>query len=103
MIAVNDLIWTSLETILGFELGTGNFLFKLDELQSATIANGQETTDITGKQGRKLGTLKRNKTMTISGNNGLISGGLLEMQTGGKWVNGKTEVMWADYLTVSDN
>lgn len=101
MIAVNDLILTSIETISAFDIVTGDYKFTLDELQSVTLANGQETTDITGKQGRKLGTLKRNKSVTVSGNDGLISGGLLEMQTGSEWVSGETQVMWYDYLTVS--
>lgn len=98
---VNDLVITSLETINAFALGTGAYLFTLDELQNATIANTQDTVDITGKQGRKLSKLKRNKAVTISGTNGMVSGGLLEMQTGSKFVNGVTEVMHADYLTVS--
>ena len=58
---------------------TGGYLFTLDELQNATIAQGQEKTDITGRQGRKLSSLKKNKTVTISGNNGIVSGGLLEL------------------------
>ena len=98
-----DLIITSLETITGFALGTGNHLFSLDELRNASIAQGQEKVDITGKQGRKLSSLKRNKTVTISGENGMLSCGLLEMQTGSKFENKMTEVEWADYLTVSDN
>lgn len=103
MIHVNDLILTSIETISAFDVVTGDYLFTLDELQSVTMAQGQETTDITGKQGRKLGTLKRNKTVTISGNNGMISGGLIERQVGGKWETSETEVMWADYLTVNSD
>lgn len=97
---VNDITITSLEVISGFELGTGNHLFTLDELQNATIANNQEKVDITGKQGRKLNTLKRNKTVTISGANGMLSGGVMELQTGGKFEDKVTEVMWTDYLTV---
>ena len=81
---INDIAITSLETISAFAIGTGNYMFTLDELQNATIANSQEKTDITGKNGRKLTSLKRNKTVVISGTNGLVSGGLLEMQTGGK-------------------
>ena len=98
-----DLIVTSLETITGFALGTGNHLFTLDELRNASIAQGQEKVDITGKQGRKLSSLKRNKTVTISGENGMLSCGMLELQTGSKFENKMTEVEWADYLTVSDN
>ena len=41
--------------------------------------------------------------MTVSGTNGLVSGGLLEMQTGGKFENKATEVLWTDYLTVKSS
>lgn len=63
----------------------------------------QEKTDITGKQGRKLNSLKKNKAVTISGTNGLVSGGLLEMQTGGEFESKATTVMWTDYISVSSN
>ena len=99
---IMDLAITSLETITAFDIVTGNYKFTLDELQNATIANSQEKVDITGKGGRKLSSLKRNKTVTISGNNGLVSGGLLEMQTGSAFENKATEVLWTDYLTVAD-
>ena len=98
---VGDLAITSLETITAFDLVTGNYKFTLDELQNATIGNSQEQSDITGKQGRKLSTLKKNKAVTISGTNGLVSGGLMEAQTGGTFENKDTEVLWVDYLTVS--
>ena len=97
---VNDITLTSLETITAFDVATGNYKFTLDELQNATLSQGEETVEITGKGGRRLDTLKRNKTVTISGTNGLVSGGLLEMQTGGTFTNGATEVLWTDYLTV---
>lgn len=100
---INDITITSLEVITAFDIVTGNFKFALDELQNATIAQTQEKTDITGKQGRKLNSLKRNKAVTISGTNGLVSGGLLELQTGGEFENKATTVMWTDYLTVSGN
>lgn len=100
---INDITITSLETITAFDIVTGNYKFTLDELQNATVAQSQESTEITGKAGRKLATLKRNKAVTISGTNGLVSGGLLEMQTGGTFENKATEVLWTDYLTVSSN
>ena len=95
---ISDLAITSLETINAFDVTTGDYLFTLDELQSASIANTQEKQDITGKGGRKLDSLKRNKSVTISGNNGLVSGGLLELQTGSKFEQKNTEVMWRDYI-----
>ena len=103
MVNVADLAITSLETINAFDVVTGDYWFTLDELQSTTIAQGQDVTEITGKGGRRLSTLKRNKTLTVSGNNGLVSGGLLELQTGNKFSVKDTNVMWSDYLTVSSN
>ena len=99
---VNDITITSLETITAFGLNNGDYMFTLDELQSASLAQSQESTEITGKAGRKLATLKRNKAVTVSASNGLVSGGLLELQTGGEFKNKKTEVLWADYLTVGE-
>lgn len=98
---INDITITSLETVTAFDIQTGNHLFTLDELQNATIAQTEEKTDITGKQGRKLSSLKKNKAVTVSGTNGLVSAGLLEMQTGGKFENKATTVLWTDYLTVN--
>ena len=98
---MKDLTITSLETITGFGITSGEYLFTLDELQSASIAQSEEKTDITGKQGRKLSTLKRNKAVTVSGANGLVSGGLIEMQTGSTFANKATKVMWTDYITVN--
>ena len=100
---INDITITSLETITAFDITTGSYMFTLDELQSASIAQSQESTEITGKAGRKLATLKRNKAVTISGSNGLVSGGLMAIQTGGSFENKETEVLWTDYLTVTSN
>lgn len=97
---VNDLTFTSLETITVFDYLTGNYKFTLDELQNATLAQAQDVTDLTGKSGHKIGRLKRNKTLTVSGTNGMVSGGLLEMQTGSAFENKATEVLWVDYLAV---
>lgn len=100
---VSDITITSVETITAFDVATGNYKFTLDELQNTSIAQTQDSTDITGKGGRRLSTLKRNKAVTISGTNGMVSGGLLEMQTGGTFENKTTEVLWTDYLTVSES
>lgn len=103
MVNINDLMITGVETITAFDIATGAFKWVLDELQSAKIANTQEKTDITGKQGRKLGSLKKNKAVVVSGTNGLISSGLLETQTGGALENKSTSILYPEYLTVSEN
>ena len=100
---IQDITITSLETINAFDIVSGAYKFTLDELQNATIGQTEEKSEITGKHGRKLANLKRNKAVTISGTNGMVSGGLLEMQTGGSFQNKTTEVLWTDYLTVTGN
>lgn len=100
---VKDITITSVDSILVTNVTTGAYLFMLDELENVSIAQSEEKTDITGKQGRKLSSLKRNKSVTISGTNGLVSGGLLEMQTGSEFSNKAVDVMWTDYLTVTSN
>lgn len=98
---VNDLAITSLETITVFKAADGDYLFTLDELQNATISQSQESTDITGKAGRKLSTLKRNKTFSISATNGLVSTGLLAAQTGGELTEGAADILWTEELAVT--
>lgn len=101
MVNVADLMITSLDMITAKSL-TGVPRFVMDELQNATIANTQEKNDLTGKQGRKLGSLKRNKAVVISGTNGVLSAGMMEAQTGGKFeTKASTPVTVVDYLTVT--
>jgi len=102
-IYVGDVAITSIETITAFDIASGNLLFVLDELQNATISQTEEKSDITGKGGRKITSLKRNKAVTISGTNGLLSHGLLEVQTGGTFENKVIQVQWSDYLTIKSN
>lgn len=101
MVHVSDIALTSLETITCFDITTGAYLFTLDELQSANISQTEEKVDIVGRQGRKLTSLKRNKAVTVSGENGLVATGLWELQTGSSFENKVTEVAWTDYLTVA--
>lgn len=104
MVNAADIAITSLETINAFDIVTGKYKFTLDELQDTTIANTEDSTDVTGKGGRILNTIKRNKAVTISGNNGLVSGGLLEVQTGSTLTHTtKAKVLVPDYLVVADN
>jgi hypothetical protein len=102
-IYVGDVAITSIETITAFDITTGNLMFVLDELQNATISQTEEKSDITGKGGRKITSLKRNKAVTVSGTNGLLSHGLLEAQTGSEFENKVVAVQWTDYLTVKSN
>lgn len=75
----------------------------LDELQDVTISNTQENSDITGKNGAVIGTLKRNKAVTVTANSGLIVGGALAAQTGSDVETGSYIVRANEILTVNSN
>lgn len=103
MVNVADLMLTSLDTITAYSLA-GDPRFVLDELQDATIANTEEKTDIIGKQGRKLNSLKRNKAVRITGTNGVLSAGMLEAQVGSQFVSkDSTPVDHVDYQVITGN
>lgn len=102
-VSTNDIIVTSLDSITAFDITTNDYLFTLDELQSATVSQSEDTTEITGRQGRRLSTLKTNKSIEVTGTNGLISGGLMELQTGSEFVhNDSALVLKGERLTVAD-
>lgn len=101
---IADLAITSLDSITAFGVTSNDFLFSLDELQNVTIENAEEKTEINGKQGRQLTSLKRNKSVSISGTSGTLVAGLLEMQTGGEFeAKDATPVRWVDSLTIEGN
>jgi len=72
----------SIDSITGFDLSTKECLFILDEIKDATLEGAAETIWSTGKEGRRLSAMKRNKTCAISANNGFIVGGLLAQTIG---------------------
>lgn len=98
---LNELSITSLDAITAFGINGGEQKFVLDELQNATISNTQETVNLTGKGGRTIGTLKKNKAVKISGANGMVSLGLVGANSGSEGESKETSVKVADYLTVS--
>lgn len=101
---ITDITITSLETITAFDINTGEYLFTVDELQNANIANTQESVPILGKGGRKLNSLKRNKAAIVTGTNGLVSSGLLGVQTGSQATKETAApILWTDYVTIKDD
>ena len=103
MVNVNDLTITSLEEIIAYNLG-GEYLWTIDELQNTTISNTQDKVDITGKQGRKLNSLKRNKAVKVSGTNGMLSLGMIATDTGTTVVRDTTaQYKWWEIVNISDN
>lgn len=99
---VNKLIITEIAQITAFN-NAGELEFILDEVQDGSINNGQEKTELTGRNGRKIASLKKNKSVTITATNGLLVGGLLAAQTGTEIEQGSFNVRMTDVLTVKSN
>ena len=101
---VEDLTITSLDEIRVFDIATGDYKFTLDELQDATISNTEDKIDIIGRAGRKLSTIKRNKAVTITGTNGMLSTGLMGVQTGTDVeTSNAIDVDWAETLDINSS
>ena len=101
-INVNKLSITEIDQIMCFN-NAGELEFIMDEIQEGTIKNTQEKSDITGKGGRKIGSLKKNKGVTISATNGLLVGGALAAQTGAEVEQGSYKVRKTEITTVNSN
>lgn len=99
---VSKLIITEIAQITAFN-NAGELEFILDEVQDGSISNSQEKTDITGRNGRKIASLKKNKAVTISANNGVLVGGLLSSQTGTEVEQGTFKVRITDVITITGN
>ena len=98
----DKLIITSVDQITAYN-NANELEFIMDELQDTTISNTQDNTDITGKNGTPIARLKRNKAVTISGNNGFLVGGVIAAQTGADVETGSFTVRTMEILTVADN
>lgn len=99
MVNVNDLSIKSLETLMTFGVNGGSFRFELDELQNTTLTNTEEKSNQTGRNGRTIGTLKKNKAVTVSGTSGMVSLGLMGAQVGSTAESKETTVKYPDYVT----
>lgn len=93
---------TSYDQITGFDRTDGSLVLVMDEISDFTLNQTQETTDITGKGGRVISRMKKNKAVEGSGTNGFLSGGALaamlgaEVKTGDKFI-----IKYTDAITVT--
>ena len=99
---VDGFFITSLDQLTCFN-NANELEFIMDELQDTTISNTQDNNDITGKNGNVIGTLKRNKAVTVSGNNGLIVSGGMAAQSGSDVETGTFIIRATDVVTVTSN
>ena len=99
---VSKLSITQIDQMMFFN-NANQLEFILDEIQEVNIQNGEEKSEITGKNGRKIGNLKKNKTVTFTATNGLIVGGALAAQTGGDVEQGTFKVRKTEVVAVNGN
>ena len=92
---------TSYDELIGFDRVTGSLDMILDELTDFTLSQEEEKVDITGKGGRTIGSLKKNKKVTGSGTNGMLSGGALAAMTGSEVEDGEYDVRYTDTIVIS--
>lgn len=101
-IDVSKLTITQIDQITCFN-NANELEFIMDEIQEGSINNTQEKVDITGKGGRKISSLKKNKGVTVSATNGLLVGGALAAQTGSEVEQGTFKVRVTDIIVVNAN
>lgn len=99
---VNKLVLTQIDQITAFN-NANELEFVMDEVQEGTISNTQEKSDITGRGGRKIGSLKKNKGVTVSATNGMLVGGALAAQVGSDVEQGTFKVRMTDTFSASGN
>ena len=94
---------TSYDQITGFDRANVSLDMILDELSDFKLSQEEEKNDITGKGGRVIGSLKKNKKVTGSGTNGMLSGGALAAMLGSDIEDGEFIIRYTDPITVSSN
>lgn len=94
---------TSYDQIIGFDRTQGSLDMILDELNDFTLAHEEEKVDIAGKGGRTIGSLKKNKKVTGSGTNGMLSGGALAAMLGSDIEDGEFNIRYTDTIIVTSN
>lgn len=92
---------TSYDAITGFDRTNGGLVLVMDEISDFSLNQTQETSDMTGKGGRVISRMKKNKAVEGSGTNGFLSGGTLatmlgtEVETGDAFIIKYTDTIVA--------
>ena len=101
-IDVGKLSITQIDSITCFN-NANELEFIMDEIQEGNINNTQEKVDVTGKNGRKILSLKKNKAVIVTATNGFVVAGALSAQTGSDIENGSFKVRKTEIVAVTSN
>ncbi len=94
---------TSYDQYVGFDRTTGSLEMVMDELTDFTLSQEEEKNPLTGKGGRTIGSLKKNKKVTGKGTNGMLVGGALAAMTGSEIEDGNFTIRYTDRIIVTSN
>lgn len=78
----DNMIFESLDRFTYLSNATGDIYFIAEDIKDGTLKNGEEIVWGTGKAGRRISSLKKNKTAGFSFSNAYVSGNQLAAQTG---------------------
>jgi len=81
-IAEDNILITELDTITGYRTNTDIPKYVIEEPQKCSVAHDEQITDLTGKGGVLIGTLKKGKSVRISYSNGVLSFAAMGSQLG---------------------
>lgn len=100
---ISKMIWSEVCNLRFYDFATGKYLGVADELQDMSISNEQEDADVLGKNGIKINSLSKSKSMTLSGNSGVWNDFLLGLMTGSDVKVGEALVEKEEIVTVNTN
>lgn len=82
MLNFDNLIIQTIDRITYKSKATGDIYFIAEDMQDATLSNNEEMIYGSGKAGRRISVLKRNKTASLAFTNGYVSMNQIATQTG---------------------
>ena len=103
MINASQYVIQSIERISAFSLLDQSAYWVLEDIQSGSLNNEQETVYATGKNGVKIASADRNKAATLTATNGIIVDGVLATQVGSEVKVGETIITYPDLNLTTSN
>ena len=103
IIAEDNILITELDTITGYRPNTDVPKYVIEEPQKCSIAHDEQITDLTGKAGVLIGTLKKGKSVKISYSNGLLSFAAMGSQLGVKYAVQEDTLQEREVLILTEN
>ena len=97
---ITDQIIKSADRLTLYNLVDNTIMATVNQLQSVTIDNSQETVWYSGKSGQKIAGFDRNKAVEMTASNGYIDIGYLGAQTGSdvEVYDGVTKFIYSPYI-----